>query len=95
MFYLQTQHELVYKKVTSVIEDIVRPMTDPSQIEHKVLTSTVIPTLKEYDSTNDKVFKVATTGSSQTHPGCKGCPQHYCHANDTWCFPFRNGSVNS
>jgi hypothetical protein len=51
MFYFQTQDGLVYKKVTSVIEDIVRPMTNPSQIDHKELTVTVIRKFKEYDST--------------------------------------------
>jgi hypothetical protein len=51
MFYFQTQDGLVYKKVTSTIEDIVRPMTDPSQIDHKELTATVIRKFEEYDST--------------------------------------------
>jgi hypothetical protein len=35
LFYFQTQDGLVFKKVTSVITDIVRPMTDASQIDHK------------------------------------------------------------
>ena len=90
MFYFQTQDDLVYKKVASTIEDIVRPMTDSSQINHKVLTSNIIRTFNEYDTSTVKVLKVATTGSAQPNPGCKGCPQHCRHANGNWRFPLRN-----
>jgi hypothetical protein len=72
LFYFQTHNDLVYKKVTSVIQDHLRPMTDPSQINHKVLTSNNIRTFHKYVSTTTKVFKVVITGSVQPHVGCKG-----------------------
>jgi hypothetical protein len=73
LFYFQTQDDLVYKKVTPTIEDLVRPMTDASHINHKLLTTTIIRTFNEYgDTTTTKTFKVATTGSVQPNPGCKG-----------------------
>jgi hypothetical protein len=48
LFYFQTQDGLVFKKVTSAIADIVRPLTDASQIDHKVLTAHIIRTFHEY-----------------------------------------------
>jgi hypothetical protein len=89
LFYFQTQDGLVFKKVTSAIADIVRPLTDASQIDHKVLTAHIIRIFHEYGPSTAKAFKVATTGSAQPNPGCKGCPQHCRHANGTWRFPLR------
>jgi hypothetical protein len=47
LFYCQTQDALVFKRVTSAIADNVRPMTDASQIDHKVLTAHIIRTFNE------------------------------------------------
>lgn len=46
LFYFQAQEELVHKKVYyerySAIAILLRPMADPSQIDHTALVDTVI-----------------------------------------------------
>ena len=73
-FYFQDQEDLVYKKVYTTIVNLLRPLEDPSQIDHDVLVDTVIRTFEEYVSVNVKTFKVDGTGSGSDHPhpGCKG-----------------------
>ena len=57
LFYFQAQDDLVYKKVHSVIVNLLHPVTNLSQIDHNVLVDTVIRVFEEYDSTDVKTFK--------------------------------------
>ena len=48
MFYFQSQEDLVYKKVYTSIENLLRPLEDPSQIDHDILIDVVIRTFEEF-----------------------------------------------
>ena len=75
---------LVYKKVYTVIENLLRPLDDPSQIDHDLLIDVVIRTFEEYGSAKVRVLRVGAPGSAAPHPGCMGYPEHCHHSNGTW-----------
>ena len=89
LFYFQSQEDLVYKKVYTTIENLLRPFDDLSQIDHDVLIDVVIRTFEEYGSAKVRALRVGATGSAAPHPGCKGCPDHCRHSNGTCRLPTR------
>ena len=95
--YFQAQEDLVHKKVYSerysAIVNLLRPMTDPSQIDHTALLDTVIRVFEEYGSTNFGPFKVTVKGPPP--PDYKDCPEHCMYQNDTWRLPLRNKSTKA